>query len=154
MKKTIALIAVIILCWLSQVKGSGTDDIIGILGIWNNEDGRAKIEVFHCDGHYCGRIVWLKEPNYPPGDKSGLAGKPRVDLENPNRDLRGRPLLGLQIMTGFDYLGDGVWGKGTIYDPESGHTYKGKITVESPQRLILRGYIGIPLFGRTSVWSR
>ena len=125
-----------------------------ILGIWNNEDGRARIEITHCGGHYCGRIVWLKQPDYPADDAKGMGGTPRVDRDNPNQALRNRRLLGLQFMEGFTYGGATTWDKGTIYDPESGKTYKCKITLLSPHRLEIRGYVGIPLFGRTSTWTR
>ena len=33
-------------------------------------------------------------------------------------------------------------------------TYKGKMTLISPQQLDLRGYIGISLLGRTTIWTR
>ena len=45
-------------------------------------------------------------------------------------------------------------GGGEIYDPESGKTYSAKMSLESPDTLSLRGYVGIPLFGRPSTWSR
>ena len=125
-----------------------------ILGTWNNDDGRAKIEIFDCGARYCGKIIWLKEPNYPQDDKRGMGGKPRVDRKNPDPALRSRLLLGLQIMEGFVFRGKAVWDKGHIYDPESGKTYKGRITLVSPQRLYLKGYVGIPLFGRSTTWTR
>lgn len=135
----------------AQAFGSGADEI---LGIWINEEGRAKIEIFDCRGRYCGKIIWLKEPNYPMDDKPGMGGRPRIDRDNPNSALRSRQLLGLQIMDGFVFSGDATWEKGHIYDPESGNTYKGKITLVSPHRLNLRGFVGIPLFGRSTTWTR
>jgi uncharacterized protein (DUF2147 family) len=41
-----------------------------------------------------------------------------------------------------------------VYDPKSGKTYRGKMTFVSPNQLNLRGFIGIPLFGRTTTWTR
>jgi uncharacterized protein (DUF2147 family) len=57
-------------------------------------------------------------------------------------------------MQGFSALDETTWGKGSLYDPKSGKSYRGKIHLAAPGRLELRGYIGIPLFGRTSVWTR
>ena len=145
------LVAAVVLLLTTQAFASGGDEI---LGTWNNDDGRAKIKIFDCGGRYCGKIVWLREPTYPKDDKRGMAGKPRVDRHNPDPSLRGRQILGLQIMEGFVFSGNAVWEKGRIYDPESGKTYQGKVTLVSPQRLNLRGYIGIPLFGRSSTWTR
>ena len=125
-----------------------------ILGLWNTQENDCKIEVFKCGHQYCGRIVWLKEPFYPADDDGGMAGRPIVDRENQNSDLRTRPLMGLQIMEGFIYIGKNVWGKGTIYNPDDGKIYKCKMTLSTPTRLEVRGFIGIPLLGGTSIWTR
>ena len=46
------------------------------------------------------------------------------------------------------------WTGGSLYDPESGKIYSGKIALNPNGTLNLRGYIGISLFGRAEVWSR
>lgn len=130
--------------------GQGGDDI---LGLWNNEEKTSRIEIVRCGDEYCGDIVWLKNPDYPPDTKDGVPGTPRSDHNNPSPGLRGKPLLGLRIMDGFRHA-DGSWSGGTIYDPKNGKTYRGKLTLGSPTRLNLRGFVGIPLFGRTSHWTR
>jgi len=136
---------------LAGTSWGGAEDI---LGTWKNEDGKAKIEIYLCETHYCGKISWLGRPVYPADDPGGMAGLPRVDRKNPDQALRNRHLLGLQIMEGFIYNGDNTWEKGRIYDPESGKTYQSKISLVSSQRLKIRGFVGIPLFGRTTVWTR
>jgi uncharacterized protein (DUF2147 family) len=115
---------------------------------------RLKIEIFKCGNKYCGRIVWLKEAYYPADDDGGMAGRPIVDRENRNPDLRTRPLMGLQIVEGLTYVGKNVWEKGTIYNPDDGKIYKCKMTLSAPTRLEVRGFIGIPLLGGTSIWTR
>jgi uncharacterized protein (DUF2147 family) len=42
---------------------------------------------------------------------------------------------------------------GHLYDPKSGHTYRGTIVAEG-DALKLHGYIGVSLFGRTETWQR
>jgi uncharacterized protein (DUF2147 family) len=125
-----------------------------VFGLWITPEKDCKIEIFKCGIKYCGRIAWLKEPLYPADDEGGMAGKPIVDRENPNPDLRSRLLMGLQLMEGFTYIGKNVWEKGTIYNPDNGKTYKCKMTLASPSRLEVRGYVGIPLLGATSIWTR
>jgi uncharacterized protein (DUF2147 family) len=125
-----------------------------ILGVWNDEEKIVKIEIYRCGGKYCGKLVWLKEPNYPEGSTEGTPGTPRVDHNNPDPALRKTPLFGLNIMYDFAYAGDKVWAGGRVYDPKNGKTYRGKMTLVSPDRLNLRGFIGIPLFGRTTTWTR
>jgi uncharacterized protein (DUF2147 family) len=130
--QTIIRITAGIILLVASASGSGGEDI---LGVWNNEDGRAKIEIFHCGGHYCGRIVWLKQPDYPADDAGGMGRTPRVDRDNPNPALRNRRLLGLQIMEGFTYSGANSWDKGVIYDPESGNLHEqDSARVSSPPR--------------------
>jgi uncharacterized protein (DUF2147 family) len=152
MAKNIARILLTgIILLLAGTSWGGSEDI---LGTWKNEDGKAKIEIYPCDAHYCGKISWLGRPVYPTDDPGAMAGLPRVDRKNPDQALRDRHLLGLRIMEGFSYNGDNTWEKGRIYDPESGKTYQSNITLVSPQRLKIRGFVGIPLFGRTTTWTR
>ncbi len=130
---------------------AGADDI---LGVWNNQEKDAKIEIQKCGDNYCGKIVWLKAPNYPEGSNEGVPGTPKVDHNNPDRNLRSSPVVGLQIVRDFSYAGENTWSGGRVYDPKNGRTYRGKLTLVSPAQLNLRGFIGISLIGRTAVWTR
>ncbi len=139
--------------WLlsATIAGAAGD---GVIGTWKTADGRALIDIYHCDDKVCGRVAWLREPVFPAGDPEGMAGRPRTDRHNPRPDLRSRRVLGLQIMEGFTRDGDSRWGGGTIYDADTGRTYRARMTLIAPNRLDLHGYIGIPLFGRSSIWTR
>lgn len=147
--KFLTLFAALLLS-TTTVLGAGTGDI---LGIWKTELDESKVEVYRCGETICGKIVWLKRPVYTNGS-DGQVGTPIIDRKNPDPNLRNRPLIGLQIMQGFNNLDETTWGNGTLYDPKSGKSYRGKIHLAAPDRLELRGFIGIPLFGRTSVWTR
>jgi uncharacterized protein (DUF2147 family) len=125
-----------------------------VLGIWNNEEKDAKIEIYKCAEKYCGKIVWLKMPDYPADSKEGVPGTPKLDLNNPDFALRTRPLLGLVIVHDFIYTSDNKWIDGKIYDPENGKTYSGRMILVLPNQLDLRGFIGISLIGRTTTWTR
>jgi uncharacterized protein (DUF2147 family) len=144
------ILAVIALCLGAvTVAPAGSD----ILGDWKTENDESKVEIYRCAAQICGKITWLKRPTYTDATE-GEVGTPVIDRKNPDPALRHRPVLGLQILTGFSEEGDGSWGGGTCYDPKSGKTYRGKMHLKAPGRLELRGYIGIPLFGRSSVWTR
>jgi uncharacterized protein (DUF2147 family) len=147
--KFLTLFAAVLLSTTTTL-GAGTDDI---LGIWKTELDESRVEVYRCGEEICGKIVWLKRPVYTDGS-DGQVGTPIIDRKNPDPALRNRPLIGLQIMQGFSGLDDTTWGNGTCYDPKSGKSYRGKIRLTAPDRLELRGFIGIPLFGRSSVWTR
>jgi len=76
-----------------------------IVGLWNTPRNDCKIEIFKRGIKYCGRIAWLKEPLYRADEGGSMAGRPVVDRENPNPNLRSRMLIGLQLIEGFTYIG-------------------------------------------------
>lgn len=151
MKKWISILCLFLSMTALPARASNPDDITGI---WNTENKDARVEIFKCGDKYCGRIVGLKEPNYPAGSKEGTPGQPKIDFNNPDPSLRTRPVLGLQFMTDFAHAGDNEWKGGRLYDPEKGKTYSGNITLVSPTELDLRGFVGLPFLGRTSTWTR
>jgi uncharacterized protein (DUF2147 family) len=130
-----------------------------IVGTWTTAEDKSKVEIFKKDNQYYGKIVALKEPLFPndPNHRdfvAGREGQPKVDRRNPEENLRERSVVGMEIMAGFKHGGEDVWSGGTIYDPESGKTYQCKVTLVSPKELKVRGFIGISLLGRTTVWTR
>jgi uncharacterized protein (DUF2147 family) len=126
------------------------------LGMWYTGKSKdTKIQIYKGeDGKINGKIVWFKDPNYGEGDAE--AGKPLRDRENPDESKRNRPLLGLNMIQGFTLDEKGMWSGGTIYDPEEGKTYKCvmKLADDDNNTLNVRGYIGVPAFGRTVTWLR
>lgn len=117
-----------------------------ILGEWLTAEGKARVQIYKTGETYAGKITWLKEP-----EKNGKAV---VDDKNPDEKLRDRPVLGMDIVYGFTYDEDNVWTDGKVYDPESGNEYKAKLTLLDNTTLKLRGYVLIPLLGRSELWTR
>lgn len=118
-------------------------------GVWYNDIKTAKIQISKGNnGRFNGKIVWLKVTN-------DEAGKPRTDVKNPDAKLRARPLMGLHLLANFvkDPDDDNKYIDGTIYDPLNGKVYMCKIKYEG-NTLHIRGYVMIPLFGRTTHWDR
>ena len=125
-----------------------------VLGRWLTEDDDAIVELFLCGENLCGKIVDLKEKVYNSNDAQGMAGLAKVDRENPDANLRKRPILGLVILKGFVADGEG-WRGGTIYDPDNGKTYRCKLRlIEKGKKLYVRGFVGVSLLGRTTYWRR
>jgi uncharacterized protein (DUF2147 family) len=68
--------------------------------------------------------------------------------------LKDQPALGMKILFGFTLDGTEYNG-GTIIDPDNGKSYKSKFSLsENGDSLTVRGYIGIPLIGRSQIWKR
>lgn len=153
MKRTALTLGLTLACCLIAASAYGASPD-AILGKWLNGKQTAHVEIYKADGKYYGKIVWLKEPVYPADDKKGMAGKQKVDRENPDTAKRSQPILGLVILRDFAFVKDNLWENGMIYDPENGKDYKCKMTLESPDILNVRGFIGISLIGRTDTWTR
>jgi uncharacterized protein (DUF2147 family) len=118
-------------------------------GRWLTQRKHGIVEVYRCggDGTLCGRLVWFQiEPGSP--NMEGL------DRHNPDPAKRNRSLCGVVFMTGFKPAGPDAWEDGTLYDPETGKTYSGTFTVQPDGRLRLRGYIGVPMLGENTFWTR
>lgn len=116
-----------------------------IAGTWLSGDGDGWIEITQVGGGLSGVIK---------GSPNADDGRPDSDEKNPDPALRDRPLTGLELFDGFAYDGDGRWTGGTIYDPNSGKTYRCIITWVDDDTLKVRGYIGVPMLGRTETWKR
>ena len=93
----------------------------------------------------CGRILWLWDTN-------DAAGKRRMDAHNPDRALRSRPLIGVEIVRGLRETSPGVWTDGSVYNPDDGRTYIGAVKVRNG-RLELRG-CALNVICQTQVWRR
>lgn len=120
------------------------DDVVGT---WlTGGENAARIEIFRMGEKYFGKVVWLQNPN--------MNGKPKIDFNNPDINLRNKPRLGLQILKDFKFDGDDEWQGGEVYDPQSGKSYSTFLYMKDRNTLRLRGYIGFSVFGKTVTWTR
>jgi uncharacterized protein (DUF2147 family) len=147
MKKAILLVGLFLSTFISNQLFA--QDVTGdvIIGLWETGTGKARVNIIKSGNYYYGRIVWLREPNNEEGN-------PKVDKNNPDETKRSAQLLGLRMLTSFEFKGNNLWENGTIYDPESGSTYSCTINMTDNNTMNIRGYIGISAFGRTDVWKR
>lgn len=67
-----------------------------------------------------------------------------------------KPIVGLTVMHGLKPSKEqGLWEEGEILDPKTGKVYHCTLRVlENGNKLQVRGYIGLPLFGRSQTWER
>lgn len=121
----------------------GKDDIVGK---WYITDKSAIVQVYARGGKYYSKSFWSSEPNGPDG-------KPKRDIKNPDKNLRNRPVSEVEFLYDFKFDGSGKW-YGEIYNVEDGRTYSGQIYLKGKNTLVLRGYIGSPILGRSVTWTR
>lgn len=120
----------------------------GIEGLWSTVDDkthkpRGVVRIYEDHGNYFGKIV----SSFNPRDADAICTPCSGAMHD-------RPVIGLVILRDMHKNGSDLSG-GTILDPETGETYRCRMTIENKgEKLLVRGYIGIALFGRTQVWTR
>ncbi|MET3132331.1 uncharacterized protein (DUF2147 family) [Oxalobacteraceae bacterium GrIS 1.11] len=120
------------------------------VGLWKNIDDvsgkpKALIRITENGGVLQGKLEKLFRA--PDQDQNPKCDK----CEGVNKD---QPILGLMFMWGLKKDGNEYNG-GEILDPDNGKVYKSQMTmVENGKKLQVRGYIGMPMFGRTQTWLR
>jgi len=106
-------------------------------GMWSTANHNAVVRITPCGPDLCGTIV-------------GLARGPSDPAPT---DWRGGTQCGLTIIkTAPDGSGDQVW-NGSILDPRDGSVYNAQLRLDPAHHLLLRGYIGLPIFGQTQTWT-
>jgi uncharacterized protein (DUF2147 family) len=120
------------------------------VGLWKNIDDvsgkpKALVRISESDGVLQGKIEKLFRPE--DQDQNPKC----VKCEGANKD---QPILGLMFMWGLKKDGDEYAG-GEILDPDNGKVYKSKLKLaDDGKKLTVRGYIGIPILGRSQTWIR
>lgn len=141
-RRFLALTAALMLA-AGAASSSGAAGAGSPVGVWLTPDDHGQIEVYPCGSRLCGRILTSDKLRANPGLK---------DEANKNPALRGRPLKGLVIMTGFAG-GPARWTGGAIYRPQDGGTYQGTMDLVGAGALKLKGCVVAPLC-QTQEWKR
>ena len=121
-----------------------------VVGLWKNIDDhtgkpKALIRITENNGEIKGKIEKLFR-------EAGEEAQPKCDKCDDER--KDQPVIGMTILTGMKQDG-GEFNGGKILDPNNGKVYRSKMTlVEGGKKLNVRGYIGMPMIGRTQVWVR
>lgn len=141
-----------ILCFssLSAVAQTAADKILGVYYISDDQsDEDCKIKITKTSaGLYEGQIIWVKNPYFKDGS-------PKRDIKNPDPKKRNTPGDKIKLLFHFRYDSkENRWVDGEIYDPVHGKYYKSRMWFEKENVLRVRGYIGVPAFGRTMTWKK
>lgn len=115
-----------------------------VCGKWYSidNDGQKEtiVELYKKEGKLFGKIVALLQED----------DKLKTCKKCPG-EFKGKSLLGLEILRGFTGQGK-HWTDGSILVPKTGRQYKCNIDLEETGKLVIRGYLGISLFGRSTYW--
>jgi uncharacterized protein (DUF2147 family) len=141
MKKSIVFSLVV---FFAVVFNAQSQTVFGKWKTIDDETGQAKsiVEVYEKSGKVYGKIVEILNPE----KRKNLCSKCTGEDKN-------APILGLIIIKGLVKDGDEYNG-GKILDPVKGEEYKCLIALDSKDKLKVRGFVGVSLFGRTQYWYR
>lgn len=149
MKRKILILTMLLACSVS-IWAQNPDAIVGKYSVVSPTTKIRSIVEIHKNaaGKYEGNVLWLEVLTNASGDTL-------YDVHNPDPSKRHIRCDKIRILTGFVYdPNHDRWENGLVYDPESGDFYHAQLKFENETRLKLRGYVGIPLFGRTIYWTK
>lgn len=144
-----AALAGVLLASAAATFAQGTDSPSPV-GVWQTIDDhtgqpKALVQITqNDDGTLSGKVI----KGLNPADKSDRRCTECTD------DRKDQRILGMTIIRDMKKDGD-KWDGGNILDPENGKVYKCNMRLEEGgQKLVVRGYIGISLLGRSQTWNR
>jgi len=127
------LLAALLLAGLRPV--AADTSMPGPEGRWLTANGNAVVQIYPCGGDLCGQIVGLAQDNPAPVD------------------WQGRPQCGEKILQTAPASGEPDKWVGKILDPRNGSVYQASIALDAQRHLVLRGYVGLPIFGQSQTWT-
>jgi uncharacterized protein (DUF2147 family) len=119
------------------------------VGLWKTIDDKTKTErsllrITENGGVISARIEKL------------LAPDAKQTCDKCTDDRKDKPMIGLEVVRGVKASSEaGVWDGGTILDAAEGKVYKVRMQpIEGGAKMEVRGFVGMPLLGRTQTWIR
>lgn len=120
------------------------------IGVWQTIDDhthqpKALVQISqNADGTFSGKVIKGLSPSDSPDRRCTECTDERKDQK----------ILGMTIIRDMKPDGD-HWDDGNILDPENGKVYRCKMTLtDGGRKLVVRGYIGVSLLGRSQTWNR
>lgn len=139
-------------CALAQAQTApAAPAVTSPVGVWKTIDDETKqerstVRISEAGGVLMGKIEKLADPT-----------KQAARCDDCQDERKGQPILGMTIIRGVKKnAGDAeLWDGGDILDPSNGKVYKVRLRpVDGGKKLEVRGFIGMPLLGRTQTWVR
>lgn len=110
-------------------------------GRWLTESGNLEVDIANCNGALCGTVA--------KAISNRSMGAPGTEIPV----AEAAKLVGMVILSNFKPTGASEW-KGEIFNRENGKHYSALMSMPEQDQLVIRTYIGLPLFGKTQVWRR
>ncbi len=128
-----------------------------IEGTWRTQLA-SEVTIAPCPQGWCGTLSKIIVPSegLTPEEFAAAQQMPVeafTDMRNPDPALRGRPMLGLQMLTLWPGKEPHIF-DGEIYNPQDGNTYSGYIEMLGPDLVRLRGCVLFNVICQGEDWVR
>jgi uncharacterized protein (DUF2147 family) len=107
-------------------------------GTYLSETGETRVRIARCGGAYCGTII-------------SIQGEAK-DVNNPDPKLKGRNLVGIQMISNIQPTSEGFTGQ--LYNYKDGKTYSGKMSFAGGKAMQLSGCVFGGLICRSQTWAK
>jgi uncharacterized protein (DUF2147 family) len=121
------------------------------VGVWKTIDDktkseRAMVRITESAGVLSGKIEKVLAAD----------AKPDAVCDKCTDDRKDKPIVGMEIVRGVKKAeAENTWEGGTILDANEGKVYKVRMQpADGGKKLEVRGFVGVPMLGRTQTWIR
>lgn len=122
---------------IATILSTGTASAADPRGTWLSQNGEIRVRFADCGSQLCGTITWMRNPG--------------PDRNNADESLRSRQLVGVRMVT-MRQQGEN-W-SGSLYNPQDGRTYNGRMSMTSSSAMSLSGCVLGGMICRSQTWSR
>lgn len=120
-----------------------------ICGKWVSSEKNLVVQVYREGKAFKAKLLWFDNV-----DKTKAMDE-WTDLHNPDASLRNRKLIGMNILTGMDYMPKSdSWENGKIYDAKTGHEWNASVHIDGSGVLKITAYWHLKFIGRTVTFTR
>ena len=125
----------------------GSVHIGAFVGRWLTSSKQGVLEIYECGGTLCGRVVGLRRNR----DGNGV---PWRDGYSSDPEARNRPVCGSMVFRNLQWNDQRSNWAGRLYDAENGKEYEGRLTVDRPGEMRLRGsLVHFSWWSETVTWT-
>lgn len=144
--KNIFLVLVLNFLFILNTNAQNSSD--AILGKWMTTDNKLMVEVYRQNNNYKAKILWFKEV-------SNKIMSDRLDENNPDKTLRNRKWLGMDVLRNLKYdAKDNEWVDGIIYDAKHGREWDSIAWINNDHLLKVKGYWVFKFISETLVFKK
>jgi uncharacterized protein (DUF2147 family) len=121
-----------------------------IIGMWMASEKNIVVQVYKDGDSFKASIVWFDD-----SDDKTRPMDARLDYKNPDKTLRTRKVLGMQVLKNLEYkASSNSWENGVIYDAKNGHEWNSCASIDNEGVLKVTGYWHFKFIGKSMKFSR